>query len=118
MRIVRNVKLFFREGNSDKTYEIDLCEVGPEQYIVNFRYGKRFGTLKDGTKTISPVTLSAATTIFDGLEKEKRSKGYLGEQEAVQDLSFTPVDTTLVENVKHRAILKRFTRCGRREKQL
>ncbi|MFX1706140.1 HEAT repeat domain-containing protein [Chitinophaga sp. CC14] len=107
MRIVRNVKLFFREGNSDKTYEIDLCEVGPEQYIVNFRYGKRFGTLKDGTKTVSPVTLSAATTIFDGLEKEKRSKGYLGEQEAVQDLSFTPVDTTLVENVKHRAILKR-----------
>lgn len=107
MRIVRNVKLFFREGNSDKTYEIDLCEVGPEQYIVNFRYGKRFGTLKDGTKTVSPVTLSAATAIFDALEKEKRSKGYLGEQEAVQDLSFTPVDTTLVENVMHRAILKR-----------
>ncbi|SEW50347.1 HEAT repeat domain-containing protein [Chitinophaga arvensicola] len=107
MRIVRNVKLFFREGNSDKTYEIDLCEVGPEQYIVNFRYGKRFGTLKDGTKTVSPVALPAATTIFDALEKEKRSKGYLGEQEAVQDLSFVPVDTTLVENVRHRAILRR-----------
>lgn len=107
MRIVRNVKLFFREGNSDKTYEIDLCEVGPEQYLVNFRYGKRFGTLKDGTKTVSPVALSAATTIFDALEKEKRSKGYLGEQEAVQDLSFVPVDTTLVTNVKHRAILRR-----------
>lgn len=107
MRIVRNVKLFFREGNSDKTYEIDLCEVGPEQYLVNFRYGKRFGTLKDGTKTVSPVALSAATTIFDALEKEKRSKGYLGEQEAVQDLSFVPVDTALVTDVKHRAILRR-----------
>lgn len=107
MRIVRNVKLFFREGNSDKTYEIDLCEVGPDQYIVNFRYGKRFGTLKDGTKTVSPVALPAATTIFDALEKEKRSKGYLGEQEAAQDLSFVPVDTTLVVNATHRAILKR-----------
>ncbi|HEY9261861.1 HEAT repeat domain-containing protein [Chitinophaga sp.] len=107
MRIVRNVKLFFREGNSDKTYEIDLCEVGPEQYLVNFRYGKRFGALKDGTKTVSPVALSAATTIFDALEKEKRSKGYLGEQEAVQDLSFVPVDTTQVTDVKHRAILRR-----------
>ncbi|MGO4293465.1 HEAT repeat domain-containing protein [Chitinophaga sp. RAB17] len=107
MRIVRNVKLFFREGNSDKTYEIDLCEVGPEQYLVNFRYGKRFGTLKDGTKTVSPVALTAATTIFDALEKEKRSKGYLGEQEAVQDLSFVPVDTTLVTDVKHRAVLRR-----------
>lgn len=107
MRIARNVKLFFREGNSDKTYEIDLCEVGPEQYIVNFRYGKRFGTLKEGTKTVTPVALSAATVIFDALEKEKRSKGYLGEQEAVQDLSFVPVDTTQVTDVKHRAILKR-----------
>ncbi|MBS0029794.1 HEAT repeat domain-containing protein [Chitinophaga sp. 22321] len=107
MRIVRNVKLFFREGNSDKTYEIDLCEVGPEQYLVNFRYGKRFGTLKDGTKTVSPVALSAATTIFDALEKEKRSKGYLGEQEAAQDLAFVPVDTTQVTDVKHRAVLKR-----------
>ncbi|PSL43724.1 HEAT repeat protein [Chitinophaga niastensis] len=107
MRIVRNVKLFFREGNSDKTYEIDLCEVGPEQYIVNFRYGKRFGALKEGTKTVAPVALSAATTIFDALEKEKRSKGYLGEQEAVQDLAFVPVDTTLVTDARHRVILKR-----------
>ncbi|HVI43823.1 MAG TPA: HEAT repeat domain-containing protein [Chitinophaga sp.] len=107
MRIVRNVKLFFREGNSDKTYEIDLCEVGPEQYLVNFRYGKRSGNLKEGTKTTAPVALAAATTIFDALEKEKRSKGYLGEQEAVQDLSFTPVDTTQVADVKHRAILRR-----------
>ncbi|MBO9730991.1 MAG: HEAT repeat domain-containing protein [Chitinophaga sp.] len=107
MRIVKNVKLFFREGNSDKTYEIDLCEVGPDQYLVNFRYGKRFGNLKDGTKTVNPVALPAATTIFDALEKEKRSKGYLGEQEATQDLSFVPVDTTTVENVKHRAILRR-----------
>ncbi|WP_160711003.1 HEAT repeat domain-containing protein [Chitinophaga solisilvae] len=107
MRFVRNVKLFFREGNSDKTYEIDLCEVGPDQYLVNFRYGKRFGNLKEGTKTTSPVSLSAATTIFDALEKEKRSKGYLGEQEAVQDLAFTPVDVSGVEDVRHRAIIKR-----------
>ncbi|RBL87995.1 HEAT repeat domain-containing protein [Chitinophaga flava] len=107
MRLVRNVKLFFREGNSDKTYEIDLCEVGPEQYTVSFRYGKRFGTLKEGTKTVNPVALAAATTIFDALEKEKRSKGYLGEQEAVQDLSFVPVDTSQVADPKDAAILKR-----------
>ncbi|MBC9928767.1 HEAT repeat domain-containing protein [Chitinophaga qingshengii] len=107
MRLVRNVKLFFREGNSDKTYEIDLCEVGPEQYTVNFRYGKRFGTLKEGTKTVTPVALAAATTIFDALEKEKRGKGYLGEQEAVQDLSFVPVDTSQVSDPQNAAILKR-----------
>ncbi|MEC5144399.1 HEAT repeat domain-containing protein [Chitinophaga sp. 212800010-3] len=107
MRIVRNVKLFFREGNSDKTYEIDLCEVGSDQYLVNFRYGKRFGTLKDGTKTVAPVKFTEATAIFDALEKEKRSKGYLGEQEAAQDVSFVPPDTSMVADVRHRAILRR-----------
>ncbi|MBV8253789.1 MAG: hypothetical protein JO154_14365 [Chitinophaga sp.] len=110
MKFVRNVKLFFREGNSDKTYEIDLCEVGPDQYLVNFRYGKRGANLKEGTKTASPVPLASATTIFDALEKEKRSKGYIGEQEsAVQEqLESVGEDTSVdVLNPRHKAILKR-----------
>ena len=75
MRFVKQTRLFFREGNSDKTYEIDLCEVGPGQYVVNFRYGKRGSALKEGSKTVTPVPLAEATAIFDALEKEKRSTG-------------------------------------------
>lgn len=111
MKFVRNVKLFFREGNSDKTYEIDLCEVGPDQYIVNFRYGKRGANLKEGTKTTTPVPLAAANSIFDALEKEKRSKGYIGEQESASkeqltdDASAAIIDG--ISNPRHKAILKR-----------
>ncbi|NIG56298.1 WGR domain-containing protein [Chitinophaga sp. Cy-1792] len=110
MKFVRNVKLFFREGNSDKTYEIDLCELAPDQYVVNFRYGKRGAALKEGTKTTSPVNLASATTIFDALEKEKRSKGYIGEQESEQ-ATIPAADNSAVldaiTNPRHKAILRR-----------
>ncbi|MFB6456051.1 hypothetical protein ACE38W_12335 [Chitinophaga sp. Hz27] len=110
MKFVRNVKLFFREGNSDKTYEIDLCELAPDQYVVNFRYGKRGGALKEGTKTTSPVNLASATTIFDALEKEKRSKGYIGEQESEQAAQPDADSTAILDavtNPRHKAILRR-----------
>lgn len=110
MRLVRTVKLFFREGNSDKTYEIDLCETVADQYLVNFRYGKRGSTLKEGTKTITPVTLAVATSLFGALEKEKRSKGYVGENEVVvtaPELPFTTIDTATSTDVRHKVILQR-----------
>ncbi|SDH07210.1 HEAT repeat domain-containing protein [Chitinophaga filiformis] len=107
MRFIKQTKLFFREGNSDKTYEIDLCEVGPGQYIVNFRYGKRGSALKEGSKTVSPVDLPTATAIYDALEKEKRSKGYSAEQDAGPVAEFVAPDTTQVQDPRHVAILKR-----------
>lgn len=111
MRLVRTVKLFFREGNSDKTYEIDLCETGPDQYLVNFRYGKRGSTLREGTKTVTAVTLTTATVLFNALEKEKRSKGYRGEHEAVVTAPELPfaitADTEVSTDIRHKAILQR-----------
>ncbi|MCF6405930.1 hypothetical protein L3C95_23725 [Chitinophaga filiformis] len=107
MRFIKQTKLFFREGNSDKTYEIDLCEVGPGQYVVNFRYGKRGSALKEGSKTVSPVDLPTATAIYDALEKEKRSKGYSAEQDAGPVAEFVSPDTSQVQNPAHVAILKR-----------
>ncbi|RYY00830.1 MAG: WGR domain-containing protein, partial [Gammaproteobacteria bacterium] len=76
MRLVRQVSLYFREGNSDKVYEIDLCSTGIDSYVVNFRYGRRGAALKEGTKTPDPVSLYKAEEIFQALEAEKRSKGY------------------------------------------
>ena len=55
MKLVKQTKLVFVEGRSEKVYEIDLCEVGTNQFVVNFRYGKRGGPLKDGSKTVAPV---------------------------------------------------------------
>lgn len=107
MRFVKQTRLFYREGNSDKTYEIDLCEVGPGQYVVNFRYGKRGSALKEGSKTVSPVSLPEATAIFDALEKEKRSKGYSGEQDAGPVAEFTGPDASQLQDPAQQAILRR-----------
>ena len=63
MRLVRQVSLFFKEGNSDKVYEIDLCTTGNELYVVNFRYGRRGTALKEGTKTPEAVSLQKAEGI-------------------------------------------------------
>jgi predicted DNA-binding WGR domain protein len=76
MRLLRQTFLAYQEGNSDKVYEVDLCEVGADSYVVNFRYGKRGGNLKEGTKTKSPVNLSKAEAVFDKLVGGKQKKGY------------------------------------------
>jgi predicted DNA-binding WGR domain protein len=81
LKLVKQVKLFFQEGTSDKVYEIDLCESG-DGFIVNFRYGRRGAALKDGTKTIFPVALAEAEKVFAALEQEKRKKGYVAAGEA------------------------------------
>jgi predicted DNA-binding WGR domain protein len=75
MRLVRQTRLHFREGNSDKIYEVDLCETNG-LFLVNFRYGKRGADLKEGTKTNGAVAQAEAEKIFQKLVDEKTRKGY------------------------------------------
>ncbi len=84
MKLIEQSKLFFKQGNSDKVYEIDLCEVGTDLYVVNFRFGKRGANLKDGTKTPSPVGKIKAQAVFTSLETEKTKKGYKKESQSKQ----------------------------------
>lgn len=81
MKLIQQCKLFFREGNSDKVYEIDLCKLTNGEYLVNFRYGRRGASLKEGTKTPASVNQQEAEKIFNKLEQEKRTKGYQTEEE-------------------------------------
>ena len=81
MKLIQQSKLFFKEGNSDKVYEIDLCELSSDKYLVNFRYGKRGATLKEGTKTPAAIPRGQAEIVFAELENEKRKKGYQTETE-------------------------------------
>jgi predicted DNA-binding WGR domain protein len=81
LKLVRQARLFFQEGTSDKVYEIDLCESG-DGFLVNFRYGRRGASLKEGTKTIFPVPLAEAEKVFAALQQEKRKKGYVAAGEA------------------------------------
>ena len=76
MKLIRRVTLGLQEGNSDKVYVVDLCEVGAGKFVVNFQFGRRGGALKDGTKTDAPVTETSARSIFAKLVDEKKRKGY------------------------------------------
>ncbi len=76
MRVIDQARLWFREGNSDKVYEIDLVEVAAGQPVVNFRYGRRGGALKDGTKTPLPLPLAKARDVYQKLVDEKLAGGY------------------------------------------
>lgn len=76
MKIQQQKKLYFTEGKSDKVYEVDLCTSGSDLYVVNFRYGRRGATLREGTKNIFPVSYDEALNIYNKLVESKEKKGY------------------------------------------
>lgn len=75
MKLIKQKVLYFSEGNSDKVYEVDLCET-QDLFVVNFRYGRRGANLREGTKTVFPVSYDEAETIFNKLVVSKEKKGY------------------------------------------
>ena len=81
MKLLRQSRLFYQGGRSDKVYEVDLAELDEDRYVVNFRYGRRGTTLREGTKTAEPVAREKADKIFDRLVESKRKKGYRSEGE-------------------------------------
>lgn len=76
VKLVSRVTLEYREGTSDKVYEVDLCEVEDGRFHVNFRYGRRGTVLREGSKTPTSVTQGEALRIFNSLVASKEAKGY------------------------------------------
>ena len=76
MELIQRTTLIFQEGRSDKVYEVDLCQTGSDRYVVNFRYGRRGGKLKEGVKTERDVPLAQAQRVFEQLVNSKISSGY------------------------------------------
>jgi len=75
MNAIAKTSLYYSEGSSDKEYHAEIVAI-PGGNVVNFRYGRRGGTLTTGTKTSVPVDFAQVQKIFDKLIKEKTSKGY------------------------------------------
>lgn len=118
MRLIKQCFLYFKEGNSDKVYEIDLCDTGNDKYVVNFRYGRRGSTLKEGSKTPVPVSLREAEKIYDEVANEKISKGYTTSESSqppaprassfsLNITSAVTTDWTLLPDGRNKSILKR-----------
>jgi predicted DNA-binding WGR domain protein len=112
MELIKRISLYFREGASDKVYEVDLCRLGENRYTVNFRYGRRGAKLKEGTKTELPVPLAQAERVFDKLVGEKVKKGYQEMPPARSGpASSEPAPNAPVAgNPRHQAILNRLAR--------
>ncbi|HEY4056832.1 MAG TPA: hypothetical protein VGM39_09490 [Kofleriaceae bacterium] len=91
MKLIKQTRLVFVEGKSDKVYEVDLCEVGTNQFVVNFRYGKRGSALKDGSKTVAPVKREEADRVFQKLVDSKIESGYVDETVAPAARPAVPV---------------------------
>jgi predicted DNA-binding WGR domain protein len=113
MQLIQRKTLVYQAGNSDKVYEVDLCQVAPDRYMVNYRYGKRGGNLREGAETVAAVPLAEAQKVFDRLVHSKVKKGY---QEAgtvaPEAVAQTFTSSLTVEigdeaEVRHRAILAR-----------
>jgi predicted DNA-binding WGR domain protein len=93
MKLIKRTTLHYREGTSDKVYEVDICQTGEAQYVVNFRYGKRGATLKEGVKTTQAVPLPEAERVFDKLVQEKTKKGYTDVSAPVPTIPPQPAKT-------------------------
>lgn len=76
MQLIKRTTLLYQAGSSDKVYEVDLCQIGDNRYLVNFRYGRRGSNLKEGSKTVQPVPLTEAQRVFDKLVNAQIQKGY------------------------------------------
>ena len=111
MQLIQRKTLVYQAGNSDKVYEVDLSEVAPERYMVNYRYGKRGGNLREGSETVAAVPLAEAQKVFDRLVRSKVTKGYQEAgtvaPEAVAATISAPVEIGDEVDERQRAILAR-----------
>jgi bifunctional non-homologous end joining protein LigD len=71
----QSTTLFYRQGSSDKVYQLQLEPKGA-LWVVNFQYGRRGSSLKAGTKTQEPVPLDKAQKIYNKIYNEKTGEGY------------------------------------------
>lgn len=112
LKLIRQTALHFERGNSDKVYEIDLCEAGDGEFLVNYRYGRRGKDLREGTKTVFPVSRAKADAVFEALLAEKAGKGYRlvsGYGSPAQPPTRVRTTENSVEDPRRTAILNRLT---------
>jgi predicted DNA-binding WGR domain protein len=114
MQLIKRTSLFYQEGSSDKVYEVDLCEVSPGRYVVNFRYGRRGSNLREGVETVQALPLNEAQRAFDKLVGSKVKKGYQeGDAPSAPAPAPSPKRIQVVDpEARKRTVLKRLEEEG------
>lgn len=78
MRIIQTADLWYKSGNSDKTYHLALgFSEENDGFSVLFAYGRRGSKLIRGLKTVGGVSESYARNVYASVLDEKLGKGYL-----------------------------------------
>jgi bifunctional non-homologous end joining protein LigD len=77
----RSVYLFFREGSSDKVYNVHLAE-GANGWDVRFQNGRRGKALRDGVK-IEGAEYAAALKVYEKTVASKVKGGYTEQESGV-----------------------------------
>lgn len=73
---VREIALWYKEGSSDKVYQMQITGTEEEGYTVAIQFGKRGQALQSQIKNKVPVDLDTATALFEEQENKKMAKGY------------------------------------------
>jgi predicted DNA-binding WGR domain protein len=114
MQIIKRTTLLYQAGSSAKVYEIDLCQIGDNRYVVNSRYGKQDTVLKEKSETVTAVSLEQAQKLCDRLVNAKVSKGYrdaTGEAAAISTPIASspppPIEISIDSDARIQAILNR-----------
>lgn len=71
-----SISLRFKQGSSDKVYNVTLEAQDGQGWLVNFAYGRYGKSLKSGTKTAAPIPFDRAKKAYDKLVTSKTAKGY------------------------------------------
>lgn len=78
--ILRSVTLYYTQPveNSDKVYKLEIVKEPKfgDAFYVDFWYGKRGKTLRNGRKTKVAVSYVESSRIFDAIVAEQKSQGY------------------------------------------
>lgn len=80
MKVVRSARLWFKAGGADKVYDVFLVDgqgsKSAARFLINIRYGRRGATMREITKTPTPVTREAAERLFESILVARANEGY------------------------------------------
>ena len=95
MALVEKVCLYYREGSSDKVYEIHLTEEDGAYRVTGYN-GRRGTKLVAQPKTPRPVPYRTARLVFDNLEAAKlnhpRTPYRVASRETAADINQSAID--------------------------
>ena len=75
---IMQTTLYFREGGSDKVYQVEIRGCGNSTYQVYASWGRRGSTLQTALKSPHPTILVEANRLYTRLVASKVAKGYFG----------------------------------------